>query len=94
MTKSVHLSIDLLGVSNVQYSLWSSINILLQLILLHFFSHQYWSEINYLKSEINYLKSEIPLETMLFPILIFVNISASSSWNKTLVTPSPTPVFV
>ena len=87
MAKSVHLSIDLVGVSNVQYSLWSSINILLQLILLHFFSHQHWSEINY-------LKSEIPLETMVFPILIFVNISASSSWNKTLATPSPTPVFV
>lgn len=88
MAKSVHLSIDLVGVSNVQYSLLSSINILLQLILLHFFFlHQHWSEVNY-------LKSEIPLETMLFPILIFVNISASSSWNKTLVTPSPTPVFV
>ena len=87
MAKSVHLSIDLVGVSNVQYSLWSSINILLQLILLHFFLHQHWSEINY-------LKSEIPLETMLFPILIFVNISTSSSWNKTLATSSPTPVFV
>jgi len=40
------------------------------------------------------LNSEIPLETMLFPILTFVTISASSSWNKTLATPSPTPVFV